>query len=233
MQAGLPVLYSFRRCPYAIRARMAISYSGVTVELREVILRDMPVTLLAASPKGTVPVLLLPGGRVLEESRDIMGWALAYNDPDHWQPAQEDDMYAEIRQLLDENDNTFKQHLDCYKYAERYPEHPADYYRSQGEIFLGKLEQRLSQHACLCGAHISVADISIFPFVRQFANVDREWFDTVTYPYLQAWLDGFLCSTLFTGVMQKYPQWQEGDAVTRFPGDVADGQTAYEQDRAG
>jgi len=233
MQAGLPVLYSFRRCPYAMRARMAIRYSGITVELREVILRDMPAALLAASPKGTVPVLVLPDDRVLEESRDIMDWALARSDPDHWQPDRDDDMHAEIRLLLDENDTTFKHYLDRYKYAERYPEHPADYWRSQGEVFLGKLEGHLSRHACLCGEHISVADISIFPFIRQFANVDRDWFDAAACPRLQAWLDGLLCSTLFTGVMQKYPQWQDGDAVTRFPGGVAGGQTTCERHGTG
>ena len=216
-----------------MRARMAISYSGTTVALREVILRDMPAALLAASPKGTVPVLVLPDGRVLEESLDIMDWALARNDPDRWQPDRGDDMYADIRQLLDENDTTFKQHLDYYKYAERYPEHPADYYRSQGEVFLGKLEQRLLRHACLCGAHKSVADISIFPFIRQFANVDRDWFDAAAYPRLQAWLDDFLCATLFTGVMQKYPQWQDGDAVTRFPDNRAGGQATFERHGTG
>ena len=233
MQAGLPVLYSFRRCPYAMRARMAISYSGVAVELREVILREMPAALLAASPRGTVPVLVLPDGRVLEESRDIMDWALAGNDPDRWQPDQGSALHTEIRQLLDENDTSFKQYLDGYKYAQRYPQHPPGYCRSQGELFLGKLEQRLSRHACLCGERISVADISIFPFVRQFAQVDKDWFDAAAYPRLQAWLDGFLCATLFSGVMQKYPQWQEGDAVTRFPGDMAGAQTTHEQHRTG
>ena len=223
MQGALPVLYSFRRCPYAMRVRMAISYSEVTVEFREVILRDMPASLLACSPKGTVPVLVLPDGKVLEESRDIIDWVLAVNDPEMWQPDPGDIVHGEIRRLVDENDAFFKQSLDCYKYAERYPEHPADYYRSQGELFLGKLEKKLEQHACLCGERMSVADISIFPFVRQFAHVDKVWFDGATYPRLQAWLHYFLQSTLFAGVMEKYPQWQNGDAVTLFPADRADG----------
>ena len=207
MPCEYPILYSFRRCPYAIRARMAIACSGVTVELREVVLRDMPASLLACSPKGTVPVLVLPNGRVLEESRDIIDWALAVNDPAMWQPDPADSVCWEIRRLVDENDVFFKQSLDCYKYAERYPEHPADYYRAQGELFLGKLEQQLAQHAWLCGEHMSVADISIFPFVRQFAYVDKVWFDSAAYPRLQDWLNYFLQSTLFSGVMEKYPQW--------------------------
>ena len=218
MPCKYPILYSFRRCPYAIRARMAIASSGVTVELREVVLRDMPASLLACSPKGTVPVLVLPNGRVLEESRDIIDWALAVNDPAMWRSDPADIVCGEIRRLVDENDVFFKQSLDCYKYAERYPEHPADYYRAQGELFLGKLEQQLAQHAWLCGERMSVADISIFPFVRQFAYVDKVWFDSVAYPRLQDWLNYFLQSTLFSGVMEKYPQWQDGDAVTLFPG---------------
>jgi len=216
VQGTLPVLYSFRRCPYAMRARLAISYSGIAVALREVILRDMPASLLACSPKSTVPVLVLPDGQVLEESRDIISWALAVNDPDRWQPDPGDTLYQESSRLVDENDAAFKQSLDCYKYAERYPEHPADYYRAQGEVFLGKLERRLEQHVWLCGERISVADVSIFPFVRQFAHVDKAWFDGAAYPRLRAWLNYFLQSALFARIMQKYPQWREGDAATVF-----------------
>ena len=216
-----------------MRARMAISYSGVTVALREVILRDMPAALLASSPKGTVPVLVLPDGQVLEESRDIIDWALAVHDPDQWQPDSGDAVHREISCLVDENDASFKQNLDYYKYAERYPEHPVDYYRAQGELFLVQLEQRLGQHAWLGGERLSVADISIFPFVRQFAHVDKTWFDRAAYPRLQAWLDYFLQSTLFSGVMEKYPQWQDGDAVTLFPGDRASGSESHEQHRTG
>ena len=217
----LPVLYSFRRCPYAMRARMAVSYSGLAVELREVILRDMPVSLLACSPKGTVPVLVLPGGEVLEESRDIIDWALVNNDPDNWLPAPGDVLRQEVSRLVDACDMSFKQHLDRYKYAERYPEHAADYYRSQGEVFLEQLEQRLGQHEWLCGERMSVADVSIFPFIRQFANVDRAWFDETVYARLQAWLSVFLQSDLFAGVMNKFPPWQEGDAAVVFPADLS------------
>lgn len=199
---------------------MAISYSGLTVELREVVLRQLPATLLACSPKGTVPVLVLPDGQVLEESRDIIDRVLADNDPDKWQPNHDDVLSAEIKCLLDRNDAFFKEALDHYKYAERYPQRPAAYYRSQGEGYLRQLEQRLEQHAWLCGERMSVADISIFPFVRQFAFVDKAWFDGAAYPQLQRWLNNFLQSDLFQGVMQKYPQWREGDTMTLFPGGI-------------
>jgi glutathione S-transferase len=199
---------------------MAISYSGLTVELREVVLRQLPATLLACSPKGTVPVLVLPDGQVLEESRDIIDRVLADNDPDKWQPNHDDVLSAEIKCLLDRNDAFFKEALDHYKYAERHPQHPVEYYRSQGESYLRQLEQRLEQHAWLCGERMSVADISIFPFVRQFAFVDKAWFDGAAYPQLQRWLNNFLQSDLFQGVMQKYPQWREGDTMTLFPGGI-------------
>lgn len=217
MPSGLPVLYSFRRCPYAIRARMALAHSGVQVELREVVLRDMPAAMLEVSPKATVPVLVTPDGIVREESLDIVDWALARNDPDNWR-LDANTLQAELAyQLIGENDNAFKESLDRYKYAERYPEHPLEYYRELGEQFLTRLEMKLQTQAWLAGDAISVADICIFPFVRQFAHVDRGWFDSAPYPALQAWLDVWLDSELFTGVMQKYPQWQPGDAVTLFP----------------
>jgi glutathione S-transferase len=184
MLVDLPVLYSFRRCPYAIRARMAVSYSAIAVELREVVLRDMPASLLACSPKGTVPVLVLPGGAVLEESRDIIDWALANSDPDGWLQGAGDTLREQVRQLVDTCDTPFKQQLDYYKYAERYPQHSADYYRSQGQLFLGQLEQYLESCDWLCGDHMTVADVSIFPFVRQFANVDKASLQTLTRPGL-------------------------------------------------
>jgi glutathione S-transferase len=216
VSADWPVLYSFRRCPYAMRARMALSYSDITVELREVVLREMPQELLDCSPKGTVPVLVLPDGRVIDESRDIMAWALARHDPHHWLP-QDAGQQRVTRQLLDANDGPFKQDLDHYKYAVRYPEHPPAYYRAGGERFLGELEHRLGVQDWLTGHAMQIADVAVFPFVRQFANVDRDWFDRAPYPCLQAWLERLVASKLFTGCMRKYPQWQAGDAVTLFP----------------
>ena len=217
MEVVFPVLYSFRRCPYAMRARMALASSGIRVELREVVLRDMPASLLACSPKATVPVLLLPDGRVIDESRDIIAWALAENDPQQWLPAGGEGAQRALDRLIDENDYSFKQHLDHYKYADRHPQHPASVYRAGGEQFLQQLERRLQRHGWLQGERMGVADVAIFPFVRQFALVDRPWFDRRPYPRLHAWLNTFLDSALFVEVMKKYPQWQEGDTMTLFP----------------
>ena len=200
-----------------MRARMAISYSGIRVELREVVLREMPSSLQACSPKGTVPVLVLPDGRVIDESRDIMVWALAERDPDQWLPNGRVGVQEESDRLIDENDQSFKQHLDHYKYAERYPKHPASTYRAEGEGFLRHLERRLEQRAWLASERVGIADVALFPFVRQFALVDRSWFDGRPYPRLHVWLNYFLDSALFLDVMKKYPQWRDGDAVTLFP----------------
>ncbi|MGB5305814.1 MAG: glutathione S-transferase [Gammaproteobacteria bacterium] len=216
MPYPLPVLYSFRRCPYAIRARMTLKYAATPVELREVVLREMPDALLDCSPKATVPVLVLPDGRVLEESRDIMHWALRMHDPDGWLPGDAVQL-DRVNELIDENDQSFKLHLDRYKYPERYPAHAAACYRTQGEVFLQRLNARLDEAAWLAGARMTVADVAIFPFIRQFAQVDRDWFDQTPYQGVQRWLQGFLEADLFTGVMQKYPRWQAGDAVTHFP----------------
>lgn len=216
MHATLPVLYSFRRCPYAMRARLGIRYSGITVELREVVLRDKPASMIDYSPKGEVPVLVLADGKVLEESLDIIYWALSHNDPAHWLPADET-LRQQAMALIEENDNRFKHNLDRYKYPERYPDEQGPDYRAEGEEFLQKLEQRLSQHRYLLGEHISIADIAIMPFIRQFAHTDKDWFDQAPYPCLQQWLAGFLDSELFLSVMKKYPAWQPSDEVMLFP----------------
>ena len=220
--ASLPVLYSFRRCPYAMRARLALAYSGVAVELREVVLRDKPAEMLEISPKGTVPVLQLPDGRVLEESRDIMRWALQQNDPAGWLmplEGQDSDWLWQAEGLIQENDFVFKQHLDRYKYADRYPEHSADYYRDQCAVTLAKLDRLLQQNSgFLATGHITLADMAIFPFVRQCAHVDRVWFYATQYKALQQWLDGHIASPLFKAIMYKYPQWHCGDEITRFQG---------------
>lgn len=216
MNTVLPVLYSFRRCPYAMRARLAIHYSGITVELREVVLRDKPASMLDASPKGEVPVLSLPDGMVLEESLDIIHWALSHNDPQHWLPADEAARHQAMA-LIEENDNDFKHNLDRYKYPERYPNEQGVDYGSKGEVFLQKLEHCLNQQRYLLGEQPGISDIAILPFIRQFAHTDKDRFDQLPYPRLQQWLCEFLESELFTSVMQKYPAWQPGDAPTCFP----------------
>ena len=192
------LLYSFRRCPYAMRARMALRYAGVPVQIVEVSLKAKPADMLALSPKGTVPVLSV-GGRVIEESLEIMLWALAQHDPDNWLLKGD----PRVLQLIAENDQAFKHHLNRYKYAERYPEQPMEHYRAEGEVFLRALEALLADRAFLLAEHLSLADVALAPFVRQFAHVDREWFASAPYPRLQAWLQRFLESALFVAVMAK------------------------------
>jgi len=192
------LLYSFRRCPYAMRARLALRYSGVAVRIIEVSLKAKPAEMLALSPKGTVPVLSVEG-RVIEESLEIMQWALAQHDPDDWLLQGDPAVLA----LIAENDQVFKHHLNRYKYAERYPEQPMEHYRAEGEVFLQKLEGLLAEREYLLAEHPSLADAALAPFVRQFAHVDREWFAGTPYQRLQIWLQRFLESPLFTAVMAK------------------------------
>jgi glutathione S-transferase len=191
-------LYSFRRCPYAMRARMALRYSGVPVEIVEVSLKAKPAEMLAISPKGTVPVLDAEG-RVIDESLEIMRWALAQNDPDNWLLGGD----SRIAELIEANDQAFKLHLNRYKYAERYPEQPMEVYRAEGALFLQRLDRLLEGRDYLLSDHPCLADIALLPFVRQFAHVDREWFAQTPYVRLQAWLQGFLESELFTAIMKK------------------------------
>jgi glutathione S-transferase len=207
-----PTLYSFRRCPYAMRARLALHVSGVVVEVREVSLRNKPESMLSVSPKGSVPVLVLPNGKVIDESWDIMQWTLRQHDPNNWLGKNEVFLDA-AKPLLNENDSTFKVALDRYKYFERYPDHPQNFYRAQGEVFLQQLETRLRSKKFLLSDTLSIADAAIFPFIRQFAEVDKAWFAQSPYPALQRWLEKFLHSNAFTAVMKKYPFWQLGDAL--------------------
>ncbi|PMV88618.1 MULTISPECIES: glutathione S-transferase [unclassified Pseudomonas] len=195
-------LYSFRRCPYAMRARMALRYSGVAVQIVEVSLKAKPAEMLALSAKGTVPVLSIDG-QVIDESLAIMHWALSQNDPQDWLLKGDPAGQAHIAALIEENDQTFKVHLNRYKYAERYPEQPMETYRAEGEVFLRKLEVLLEGRDYLLAAHPSLADVALMPFIRQFAHVDREWFGQTPYVRLQGWLQRFLASELFVGVMQK------------------------------
>jgi glutathione S-transferase len=195
-------LYSFRRCPYAMRARMALRYSGVAVDIVEVSLKAKPAEMLELSGKGTVPVLSA-NGRVIDESLDIMRWALAQNDPQDWLLKDDPAAAAQIASLIEHNDQVFKVHLNRYKYAERYPEQPMEVYRGEGEVFLRRLEALLEGRDYLLADHPSLADVALMPFVRQFAHVDREWFAQTPYLRLQAWLQRLLESDLFTSIMKK------------------------------
>jgi len=210
-----PVFYSFRRCPYAMRARMALYYAGVDVELREILLRNKPKAMLEASPKGTVPVLVLDD-TVIDESLEIMSWELQHSDPQQWL-AIDPTENVEAHELVRNNDNDFKSQLDKYKYADRHPEFPAIHYRRAGEVFLDTLNQRLRNQPYLFGVRLSYADVAIFPFVRQFAHVDKEWFEQSSYQHLVLWLQGLIQSDLFVGVMQKYPQWITSGESHSFP----------------
>ena len=215
---ALPILYSFRRCPYAMRARLALAASCQCCALREVVLRDKPSEMVEISPKATVPVLHLPDGQVLEQSLDIMHWALARSDPEEWL-TPETGTLAEMEALIADCDGDFKHHLDRYKYAPRYgPETDPLHHRSAGEVFLKRLDERLRRHAQLFGTRPRSADFAIFPFIRQFANTDRAWFDVQPLPKLQAWLAGHLNSELFQRVMVKQAAWRPGDVEPIFPG---------------
>lgn len=207
------ILYSFRRCPYAIRARMAIAYSQQKVVLREVELNNKPKAMVELSAKGTVPVLQLSNSELIDESLDIMVWALEQSDPDNWLT---EDLPEQLN-LIDENDFDFKIWLDKYKYADRFPQQSSDYYRQKGDDFLFKLESKLQTSRYLFGQKISLADIAIFPFVRQFAAVNHDLFAASPFPLLQAWLAKFTNSALFKTVMQKYPTWQESNKEISFP----------------
>ena len=204
------ILYSFRRCPYAMRARMAIAVSGVQVELREVVLRDKPAEMLAASPKATVPVLVLPDGQIIDESLDIMRWALGINDPEDW-------LAHNDKALIARNDGPFKAALDRYKYPHRYDVIDAELYRSEGMAFLFSLNERLADTAWLGGDRLGFCDIAIFPFVRQFAATDQIWFEAQTVTNLKSWLNSLLTSPLFESIMKRLPQWRAGDPETLFP----------------
>nr|WP_317199834.1 glutathione S-transferase [uncultured Psychrobacter sp.] len=213
MTASLPLLYSFRRCPYAMRARLGILFSEQQVVLREIVLKDKPAQMLAISPKGTVPVLQLSDGQVIEESREIMEWALAQNDPQDLLDAQ---VLQQANTLIDQNDHEFKHWLDRYKYADRHLEMTQEQYRQKGETFLQVLEELLTQNLYLLADKVTLADIAIMPFVRQFAHVDRNAFYELPYPNVQRWLNHWLAHTLFLQVMTKYQPWAEGDEVVVF-----------------
>lgn len=207
-------LYSFRRCPYAMRARLAILLAEIPVELREVTLKNKPAQLLTISPKATVPVLQLVDGQVLEESREIMIWALSQQDP---QGLLNDQLSHQSNDLIEQNDHDFKYWLDRYKYADRYLEMSQTEYRLQGEIFLQVLEALLTNHVFLLADKPSLADISIMPFIRQFAHVDSKIFYSLSYPKLQQWLQYWLQQPCFLQAMTKFEPWQEGDDVIVFP----------------
>lgn len=203
--APAPLLYTYRRCPYAMRARMALLQAGVAFDACEIVLRDKPAELLALSPKGTVPVLRLPDGQVLEQSLDIMRWAWGDNGDagGWWERAQS----AENLALLAACDGPFKHHLDRTKYPDRFDgvDSPAHHREQAVRVLLAPLDAQLQSTGQLGGQAPCAADMAIFPFVRQFAAMDRAWFDTLTLPAVRRWLDGWLSEPLFDTAMNKLP----------------------------
>lgn len=192
-------LYSYRRCPYAMRARMALTSAGINCDVVDIDFKDKPAEMLALSPKGTVPVLKTARNEIVDESLDVMQWALGQNDPQNWLNSN----LEVTEKLILENDGSFKAALDKYKYASRFSKQEGTEARDAALIFLRKLEAILTDSANLTGNAISYADIAIFPFVRQFANVDRTWFNHLDLPALQAWLTKHIESDLFTQVFKK------------------------------
>ena len=206
--ATLPVLYSFRRCPYAIRARLALQASGVAHEVREVVLKNKPAHMLALSPKGTVPVLWVPSqeptqeGRVIEQSLDIMLWALRQRDPNQWLPGSLADLQKSLGKIA-VNDGLFKTHLDRYKYPNRFGLVNGLQDRDLASVLLRELDAQLQQQNFLSGPHWGLTDAALAPFVRQFAHVDPLWFRTQTWPSLRRWMENFEASSEFAKVMEK------------------------------
>jgi len=211
-----PVLYTFRRCPYAMRARMGIHASGIEMEWRELVLRNKPEHMVAISPKATVPVVQLADGTVIDESYDVMLWALGENDPHGWL-ATDPALKAQASALIVECDGPFKAYLDHYKYPNRYDGVNALEERDAAVEILTKWNGLLENLNYLVSASPSLADYAIFPFVRQFANVDREWFDGLPLPHLQAWLERHLSSDIFADIMLKQKPWQPDNEPLIFP----------------
>ncbi len=214
-----PVLYSFRRCPYAMRARLALHVSGVVYEHREVVLKNKPAHMLSLSPKGTVPVLWLPmtaGDCVLEQSLDIMLWALHQRDPLGWLPASDAAM-ADALALIAQSDGPFKQQLDRYKYPHRSGLTSGTADRDMAATWLQSLDARLQAEPFLTGHHLGLTDAAIAPFVRQYAHTDRGWFAAQPWLVLAKWLADFEASELFAAIMHKHVPWQESAQNSQEP----------------
>ena len=197
-----------RDSPYAMRARMAIHISGQRCELREVLLRDKPPSMLEYSAKGTVPVLILQDGKIIDESLDVIDWALNLNDPDNWQRSKDT---KKTKELIKINDGEFKYHLDRYKYSKRYDNEDPEFHRKKCLKFIESINNELNNSEYIFDDNISYADIVLLPFIRQFRIADIEWFDSLPYDNLKKWLSSFLNSSLLNSIMKKYDLWKEGD----------------------
>ena len=201
-----PILYTFRRCPYAIRTRMVIKSSQITVEIREIELKNKPREFLELSPKGTVPVLLTDSGQVLEESLDIINWALDCNDPNNLL-SECNLSKSQFKELLKKLDDDFKINLDKYKYPNRYQGVDRNFNRDANLNFLENLDNLLKKSKYINCNHLTLIDYLIFPFIRQFRNVDENWFDCLNFKNLQKWLNNLMESEDFISIMKKYSVW--------------------------
>lgn len=212
---ALPILYSFRRCPYAMRARLALAHAGLACELREINLRNKPQALLDASPKGTVPVLVLQDGTVIEQSLEIMLHALRSQDPDGWLAPTQGDLQAMLA-LIARNDSFFKQALDRCKYPERYDAEAVNQAQTDALTWLAALDEQLADTGYLFGLNPSLADMALRPFVRQFARIDEAQWAEQPWPHLQDWLQRWIDSALFAEIMETYPGWAPGTSGPTF-----------------
>ncbi|WP_373959530.1 glutathione S-transferase [Vibrio gigantis] len=208
-ESDLPILYSLRRCPYAMRGRMGIALSEQKVLLREIVTKDKPSELLASSPKGTVPVLVLPNGQIIEQSIEVMNWALKHNDPQDLLRSSNPTLSEQIQQLIRINDDDFIGHLEKYRASVRYRNIDVELRRHACEVFISQLEARLTNQPYLFGETPSLADFAVMPFVSQFVRVEKKWFVKSEYQNVGRWLRAHLDSKLYTQVMKQYPLWNE------------------------
>lgn len=206
---SLPILYSLRQCPYAMRARIGLLQAKQPVILRDIVMKNIPSEMLAASPKGEVPILVFEDSSVIDESLDIMIWALKQSDPSNLLFNHQANTYQDILNLINRNDNEFVDALKKYKAAARYHDSEEINCRQQCEPFISYLEQRLTKHDYIFGDTASLADYAILPFIRQFSRVDRKWYLQAPYSNLQRWLERHYQNPIFSKAMTKYPQWLE------------------------
>ena len=207
--SNTPILYSFHGCPYCLRARMALKYAQLKIILRDVDLKDLPEEARAVSSHATVPSLVISDDEYFDESWDIVKWAVEQNDPANWL-GQGNEFLQDAEMLVETNDHSFKGDLVKYKNPDSHPEQPMEYYRERGEEFLEELNEMLEENTFLLASHISIADIAVFPLVREFVMVDRDWFDDAPYPKLQTWLESIQNTDCFKQVMKEHKIWQPG-----------------------
>jgi glutathione S-transferase len=216
--SSLPILYSLRNCPYAMRARLAIFKAKQTVLLRDLVLSNKPAEMISVSPKGTVPVLVLSNGTVIEESLEVMLWVLQETDPADLLDCQQEGALSAMLLLINEFDNDFKTCLEAYKCAKRYQEDNVAECRAVCQQYIQQLEQRLTAHSFLMSDKESLADIALIPFIRQFARIERQWYLQSPYPMVRQWLNSYLQSSVFTKVMAKHPLWVDEPQDVLFGG---------------